>query len=77
MLFADHGNKIYLMLREFASEKSLYGWLEFAGVLPVDSEDRFGITEEEIVARKRALRLDAKLYEALKKNIAKNLQGFV
>lgn len=37
ILFTENGNKIYIMMREFASEKNLYGWLEFAGVVPVDS----------------------------------------
>lgn len=43
VLISENGNKIYIMLREFASDKALYGWLEFSGVIPVDNEGDFGM----------------------------------
>jgi hypothetical protein len=55
------------------SEKHLYGWLEFSGIIPVDNENDFQLKEEEILARKKELKIDPKLVEALKKNITKNL----
>lgn len=77
ILFSENGNSIFIMIREFASEKNLYGWLEFAGVVPVDSEAAFAIKEEEILQAKKLLRVDQKLVDALKKNISKNLEGFI
>lgn len=73
ILFSDNGSKIYLIFREFASEKHLYGWLEFSGVIPVDNDNDYQLKEEEILARKKELKIDPKLVEALKKNITKNL----
>ena len=65
------------MIREFASQKNLYGWLEYSGVVAVDSENNFGLKEEQIIKEKNELRVDQKHIEALKKNITKNLQSFI
>lgn len=77
VLFSDNGNKIYVIVREFADGKSPYGWLEFCGVVGVESEGAFEVKEEEILAVKKQLRVNEKLLEALKRNISKNLEGFV
>jgi hypothetical protein len=77
ILFTENGSRIIIMVREFSSEKTLFGWLEFAGVIPVDSENSYGLKEEEILKAKKELRVDQKHMEALKKNITKNLDSFI
>lgn len=47
-----------MIVREFADGKSAYGWLDFCGVIAVDSEAALGIKEEEILGVKKQLRLD-------------------
>jgi hypothetical protein len=61
VLFTDKGQKIWVLLREFADAKNPYSWLEYCGVIPVDNEALFGIKEEEILAVKKSLRVDPKL----------------
>jgi hypothetical protein len=77
ILFSENGNRIFILIREFASEKSLYGWLEFSGVVAVESENNYNLKEEEILKQKKELRVDQKHIEALKKNISKNLESFI
>ncbi len=77
ILFTENGTRIIIMIREFASEKLLYGWLEFSGIVSADNDNAYKIKEEEIIATKKALRIDQKLMEALKKSVAKNLQSFI
>lgn len=66
-----------MIVREFADGKNAYGWLDFCGVVAVESEAGFGMKEEEILGVKKQLRVSEKLIEALKKNINKNLESFV
>lgn len=57
VLFTEGGSRIVVVVREFNHPECLYGWLEFSGVVPVSEQD-FGVTEEEILAKKKKLRVE-------------------
>lgn len=57
VLFTEDGNKIYIMVREFAKKECNYGWMEYVGVVPVSTEVDYEMKETMIEKHKLALRV--------------------